>query len=141
MLLALTCALCTVQPLAAPVAWNLRETPLSLQQAGPEAPPSQLRLAPQEALVVPLRSVAPPPLASLPPLDTGSGDGAPSDHSDHSGHMGPMWIVMGVVMVGMMVGVGAYAMSHRSAPAGPSSATALPSPALLALPVVARGGG
>jgi hypothetical protein len=129
MLLALTCALCAIQPLTPTPAWNLPEPRLSLQEAAPTVPAQPLRLA------APLSTPAPLPLASLPMRDSGSGDG------DHSDHMSPMWIVMGAVMVVMMVGVGAYAMNHRNTAARPSSTTTLVSPAMLAIPVVARSGG
>jgi hypothetical protein len=133
MLLALTCALCTIQPIALTPAGSLPEPRLSLQETGPTIPAPPLRLASARPLAA--SQTAPAPLASLPMQDTGSGDG------DHSDHMSSMWIVMGAVMVVMMVGVGAYAMSHRSVAAGPSSTTTVASPALLAIPVVARGGG
>lgn len=133
MLLALTCALCTVQPLPSTPDWSLLEPRLALEEAGSAVPAPPLRLASARPLAAP--QTAPAPLASLPMQDTGSGDG------DHSDHMSSMWIVMGAVMVVMMVGVGAYAMSHRSVAAGPSSTTTVASPALLAIPVVSRGGG
>ncbi len=135
MLLALTCALCTMQPLPTTLELGLSQPTLSLQEASPAAPLPPLALASSRPLAAPHESHEALALASLPTQDTGSGDG------DHSDHMGPMWITMGVVMVVMMVGVGAYAMSHRSTAARPFNATTLASPAMLAIPVVARGGG
>lgn len=135
MLLALTCALCAVQPLPATPASSLLEPQSYLQVTGPTAPASPLHLAMPAALAVPLTSSAPLALASLPLQDAGSGDG------DHSGHMSPMWIVMGAVMVVMMVGAGAYYMGHGTSVARPLSPTTLASPAMVAIPVVSRGGG
>ena len=48
---------------------------------------------------------------------------------------------MGVMVVVMVVGMGVYAMSHGSAAARPANATSFVSPAALAIPVVAGGGG
>lgn len=135
MLLALTCALCTVQPLPTTPASSLPEPRLSLQVTGPTAPSSPLRLATPGALATPRTSSASLPLASLPLQDTGSGDG------DHSDHMSSMWIVMGAMMVVMMVGAGAYYMGHRTSVARPPNPTTPASPATLAIPVVSRGGG
>jgi hypothetical protein len=52
-----------------------------------------------------------------------------------------MWVVMGAMMVVMMVGVGAYAMSNRGSAARPFSPNTLTSPAMLAIPVASRSGG
>ena len=135
MLLALVCTLCAVQPLQATDGWSLREPRLTLREAGAEAPPSPLHLAPPATPASPQRSLGPAPLASLQPLDFGSGDG------DHADHLSPMWIMMGVMVVFMVVGMGVYAMNHGSAAARPSQAAGLSSPAALAIPVVAGGGG
>ena len=51
--------------------------------------------------------------ASLAFADHSSDDGH-SGHDDGA-HMGPMWIMMGVMMVGMMVVAGAYMMRGHSA--------------------------
>jgi hypothetical protein len=53
--------------------------------------------------------------------------------------MGPMWIVMGVMMAVMMVGMGVYLMRHATS-AQTLHPAALPSPAQ-ALPVPATPGG
>lgn len=135
MLLALTCALCTVQPLPATPASSLLEPQFSLQVTGPTAPASPLRLGTPGALAVPMTSSAPLPLASLPLQDAGSGDG------DHSDHMSPMWIVMGAMVVVMVVGAGMYYRGRGTPVARPLSPTTLASPAMLAIPVVSRGGG
>ncbi len=120
MMLVLTCALCTAIPGTpvggAPVRAPLLDEGLTLVQSTPS------------------RQAAPVPLA-LARTDQGAGDG------DHSDHMGPMWIMMGVMMAVMMVGMGVYFMRH-SATGQVLGNAALASPAQLALPVsVARGGG
>lgn len=135
MLLALTCALCTVQPLPTTLELSLSQPTLSLQEAGPAAPLPPPGLASPRPLAAPQESHAPLALASLPTHDTGSGDG------EHSDQMSPMWIVMGAMMVVMMVGAGVYMMNNRGTAARPINATAPASPAMLAIPVVARGGG
>jgi hypothetical protein len=62
-------------------------------------------------------------------------DESPSDgHAGHDdgAHMGPMWIMMGVMMVGMMVVAGAYMMrGHLATTLQPG---ALASPHLAAIP-------
>jgi hypothetical protein len=136
MLLALTCALCTVHPSAETPALRLVEPRLSLQETDPPAAAPPIRLASSEELATTLSPRAPLPLAPMP--DSGSGDG---DHGDHSGHMSPMWILMGAMMVFMMVGMGVYFMNHESSAARPLQPTTLASPALLAVPVMARAGG
>lgn len=124
----LTCALCAAQP-ALPAGGFVDPGGLQLQLPG-ERP--SLR-------EVDLSTLPPPPVLTLalnPVPYEGSGDG-----ESHSGHMGAMWIVMGAMMVVMMVGVGAYAMRHNSS-FMERSATGLPSPSQLALPVTdVRGGG
>jgi hypothetical protein len=135
MLLALTCALCTVQAVPATLELNLSQPTLTLQEAGPAAPQAPSGLESPRPLNSPHESHAPLALASLPTQDTGSGDG------EHSDHMSPMWIMMGVMMAVMVVGAGVYMMNNRSTPARPFNATSLASPAMLAIPVVARGGG
>jgi hypothetical protein len=137
MLLALTCALCTVQPLPSTTTLDLSLPPptLSLREAGPEAPLAPPGLPSPRPLAAPPESHAPLALASLPTQDTGSGDG------EHSDHMSPMWIMMGVMVAVMVVGAGVYMMKDRSTPARPFKASALASPAMAAIPVVARGGG
>ena len=70
--------------------------------------------------------------APLPLGDHSGGDG----HSGHDGggaHMGPMWIVMGIMMVGMMVALGVYMM--RGNAVGFSQAGAISPPHLDAIPV------
>jgi len=135
MLLALTCALCTVQPLPATLELNLPRPTLSLQVSGPVAPVAPLGLASPGTIASPHESHAPLPLASLPMQDSGSGEG------DHSAQISPMWIMMGAMMVVMMVGAGVYMMNNGSMTGRPFNATTLASPAMLAIPVVARGGG
>jgi hypothetical protein len=135
MLLALTCALCTVQAVPTTLELNLSQPTLTLQEAGPAAPQAPSGLASPRKLAAPRGSHAPLALASLPTQDTGSGDG------EHSDHISPMWIMMGVMMAVMVVGAGVYMMNNGSTPARPFNATALASPAMLAIPVVARGGG
>ncbi len=135
MLLALTCALCTVQPLPSTPAWNLPPPQLSLHEASPAEPAPPLRLASLGVPAATQARQAPLPLASLPLRDTGSGDG------DHSDHMSPMWIMMGAVMVVMMVGAGAYYMGRGTPVARQVDATTTASPAMLAIPVVSRVGG
>jgi hypothetical protein len=123
MVVALTCALCFAFPDASVGAG----APLTLLH-------SELTLGRAELPA----SSAPVPLALAALSDQGAGDGHPSDHSDH---MGPMWILMGAMIAVMMVGMGVYLMRHETArPARVGGAT--PSPAHLALPVVAiRPGG
>jgi hypothetical protein len=99
------------------------------------APLAPLGLASPRKLAAPQGSHAPLAFASLPTQDTGSGDG------EHSDHISPMWIMMGVMVAVMVVGAGVYMMNNRSTPARPFNATSLASPAMLAIPVVARGGG
>lgn len=135
MLLALTCALCTVQPLPTALELSLPPPTLSLQEAGPAAPLSPPGLASPRPLAAPPVSNASNPLASLPMQDPGSGEG------DHSASISPMWIVMGAMMVVMVVGAGAYMMNNRATAARPFNASPLASPAMQAIPVVARGGG
>ena len=128
MMFALTCALCATQP-AFPAGglvdqWHIQllDERLSLRDvdASQLPPPPVLTLA----------------LGRFPYEGAGGGD----DHSN-SDHMGPMWIVMGVVMVVMMVGMGVYVM-RNGAPVGQLQAAALPSPVQLAVPVTdLRGGG
>ncbi len=120
-MLVLTCALCAATPDTFTVASSSRtallDAGLSLGQSGNPRP------------------AAPVPLALARTADQGSGDG------DHSGHMSPMWIMMGVMMAVMMVGMGIYLM-RQSATGQVLGNAALASPAQLALPVsVARGGG
>jgi hypothetical protein len=135
MLLALTCALCTVQPLPTTLELSLPPPTLSLQETGPAVPWAPPGLASPRPLDAPPVSNAPDSLASLPVQDAGSGDG------DHSGHMSPMWIMMGAMMVVMVVGAGVYMMSNRNTAARPFNASTIASPALQAIPVVARRGG
>lgn len=59
-------------------------------------------------------------------------DGGPG--RDQGLHMGPLWIMMGVMMVGMMVVAGAYMM--RGHWATPVHATAIGSPQQAAIPPV-----
>jgi hypothetical protein len=135
MLLVLTCALCTVQAVPTTLELNLIQPTFSLQEAGRAAPLAPSGLDSPRPLAAPHESHAPLALASLPTQDTGSGDG------EHSDHMSPMWIMMGVMMAVMVVGAGVYMMNNRNTPARPYNATTLASPALLAIPVMARGGG
>jgi hypothetical protein len=135
LLLALTCALCTVQAVPTTLELNLSQPTLTLQEAGPLAPQAPSGLEAPRPLAAPHESHAPLALASLPTQDTGSGDG------EHSDHMSPMWIMMGVMVAVMVVGAGVYMMKDRSTPARPFNASALASPAMLAIPVVARAGG
>jgi len=84
------------------------------------------------------RSPAAPPTVALAlgrTANEGSGDG-----EGHSDYMGPMWIVMGVMMAVMMVGMGVYLMRHATS-AEALHPAASPSPAQVAIPVSARPGG
>lgn len=123
MMLVLTCALCAAEP-ALPVAGDV-------DPDGPGLLDERLSL--RHAAVVP--PYVPVSLALGRTADDGSGGG-----EDHSDHMGPMWIVMGVMMAVMMVGMGVYLMRHAT-PAQTLHPAASPSPAQLALPVTAAHGG
>jgi hypothetical protein len=114
-------ALCVAEP--APVAaGDATDRPALLE--------ARLALSPLDApppVAMPLATIA---LAH----DGGSGE-------SHSGHVGPMWIIMGVMMAVMMVGMAVYVMRGASeAPAlGPAAS---PPPTSVALPVSrARGAG
>jgi hypothetical protein len=129
MLLMLTCALCTTQP--------VNSAPGPLEPARRPLLESQLILSD-----IPHPSL---PLATSIALDRfrepGSGGDNPSD--SHSDHMTGMWVVMGVMMAVMMVGMGAYLMRHGATAQAFHSSASL-SPAQLAVPVstpAARGGG
>ena len=120
-MLVLTCALCAAAPdtltVASPARTALLDGALSLRETERPGPPS------------------PVPLTLARTEDHGAGDG------DHSDHMGPMWILMGVMMAVMVVGMGVYFMRH-STTGHAVGAAGLVSPAQLALPVsVPRGGG
>ncbi len=60
-----------------------------------------------------------------------------ADHSGHDGgsgsHISPMWIMMGIMMVGMMVALGAYMM--RGSSGGAFETGAVSAPHLSAVPV------
>lgn len=138
MLLALTYVLYAALPTQAPVAQDGgadRSTALvESAQAAPAAP-----RAPDLGVSAPgVRQL--PATDLLPQLPTlpGSGDG---DHSGHSDHMTSMWIVMGVMMAVMVVGMGVYASNHRATAVVPLQANAPNSPAAFAVPVAAGGGG
>lgn len=123
----LTCLLCAVAPgdLAAPGATFATTLTLRLPDAARpgDLDPAALRLR---------------QTASLSFSDT-----SPDGHSGHDGsdHMGPMWIMMGVMMVGMMVALGAYMM--RGHWATPLDAAAVGAPHQAAIPpaVAFRPGG
>jgi len=131
MLLALTYLLLAAQPVHAPPAplptLELRHAPSPARPDLPGPPASSPDLA------APVPSA--PGLPLLPARYPGSGDG------DHSDHLSTMWIVMGGMMVVLMVGVGAYSMSHRGTAAAPRRAATLTGPAAAATPVAAPGGG
>lgn len=138
MLLALTYVLYATLPVQAP----------GLQDGGAERNPAFVETA-QDAPATPRTpdlGVSTPGARQLlatdllPPLppQQGSGDG---DHSDHSDHMTPMWIMMGVMVAVMVVGMGVYASNHRGTAAAPVQGTGPSSPASLAVPVGTLGGG
>lgn len=138
MLLALTYVLYAALPIQAPVpqaGGAERSTALvESAQAAPAAPRApDLGVSAPRARQLSATDLLP----QLPPLQ-GSGDG---DHSGHSDHMTSMWIVMGVMMAVMVVGMGVYASNHRATPAVPLQAISPNSPAALAVPVAAGGGG
>lgn len=121
MTLVLACALCAAAP-----------DMLSVASSAPIAP---LEGGLSLGRIDDPRPGAAVPLALAPMEDHGAGDG------DHSDHMGPMWILMGVMMAVMVVGIGVYLMRH-SATGHAVGAAGLASPAQLALPVsISRGGG
>jgi len=125
----LACLLCTGAPGDLPPPGSSPGSTLILQ-LGHDAPSIDLE---REALG--LGSAA----AAVAFAD-GSADGGHSGHDDGA-HMGPMWIVMGVMMVGMMVVAGAYMMrGHWATPLQPA---ALGSPHQAAIPpgVAFRPGG
>lgn len=89
----LVCALCAGAPVAG-----------AADPGGPSLRIGEREAAPLERIVLALGQPRAAPLA----LSDDSGD---EGHSGHGGaHVGPMMIVMGVMMVGMMVALGAYAM-------------------------------
>jgi hypothetical protein len=122
MMLVLTCALCVSAPDTLTAASSARpallEAVLTLGQVDHPSPTAPLLLA----------------LGRMEEQQ-GAGDG------DHSDRISPMWIMMGVMMAVMVVGMGVYLM-RQSATGQVVGNAALASPAQLALPVsVARGGG
>lgn len=133
---ALTCLLFASNPVVPPV----------LHTEHPEllfAPADSEAGASAEAAALDLRASTPPQhldLARAPllPQLPGSGDG---DHQGHSEHMSSTWIVMGGMMAVMMVGAGAYYMSHRATAGGPTPAPILKGPAAYSVPVPAPSGG
>ena len=69
-----------------------------------------------------------------------SADGDHSGHDDGA-HMGPMWIMMGVMMVGMMLVVGAYMMRGHWATSLQPAAIGSPHQAAIPPVVAFRPGG
>ncbi len=138
MLLALTCALCTALPIQAPGQQDGGAAPTSAPVETAPTAPSGPRAA--DLRLVVLGSTQAPATAQLPqaPQLAGSGEG---DHSGHSDHMTPMWIMMGVMVAVMVVGMGVYASNHRGTAAATLQATVLTSPASLAVPMGASTGG
>lgn len=99
--------------------------------AGEVAPPEAARDVPTLASDLELEIAAPAStlaLASTLPL---------SDHSGHDGgsgsHVSPMWIMMGIMMVGMMVALGVYMMRGSGVSAFETGAVSAPH--LSAVPV------
>jgi hypothetical protein len=137
MLLALTCALCTILPAQVPVpqagATGSSAVPVTVPAAPAEQRTVDLSLSTPAVPQAPVTD----PLSRLPQAP-GSGDG---DHSGHSDHMAPMWIMMGVMVAVMVVGMGVYASNHRGTAAAPPQGTAPSSPAALAVPVGTSAGG
>ncbi len=112
----LACALCAGAPVAGVA-----------DLGGPSLRISEREAAPLERIVLAVEQPGAAPLA----LSEESGD---EGHSRHGGgaHVGPMVIVMGVVMVGMMVALGAYMMrGHWATSLGHGGAV---SPQLAAIP-------
>ncbi len=138
MLLALTYVLYAALPIQAPVPQDGGADPSTALVESAQAAPAASR-TPDLGVSAPRTRQLPATdlLPQLPPLP-GSGDG---DHSGHSDHMTSMWIVMGVMMAVMVVGMGVYASNHRATPAVPLQAIAPNSPAAFAVPVAAGGGG
>lgn len=99
----LACLLCTATPGDLPASASSPSLALTLQ-VHDHALSSHLDRDPLR-----FGGAAAAPLAFA---DHASDDG----HSGHDGgaHMGPMWIMMGVMMVGMMVVAGAYMMRGHS---------------------------
>lgn len=95
-----------------------------------ESVPSQVG---QDASTLPLRLE----------LDVSAPGGMPTepvplaDHSGHDGgsgaHLTPMWIMMGIMMVGMMVVLGVYMM--RGSGGSSFEAGSVPAPHLSAIPI------
>jgi hypothetical protein len=135
MLLALTYVLYAALPIQAPGPQNggaERNTALvETAQVAPATPRTpDLGLSASGTRQLPATDLLP----QLPP-QPGSGDG------DHSDHMTPMWIMMGVMVAVMVVGMGVYASNHRGTAAATLQATVPTSPASLAVPVGASTGG
>lgn len=125
MVFVLTCALCAAQPALPSVV---------------EGDPGHFQLL-EERLTLREPRAAPVPLPSSSPLVLGRLPYGGGDGEDHSDHMGTMWIVMGVMMGVMLVGMGVYVARHGTSSL-PMHAAPVLSPAQLALPVTdARGGG
>jgi hypothetical protein len=121
----LVCALCaaTPDPIASPSA-----------DAGAPVLASELRIdAPSLELERTAVALAGARAAPLTFAEQSPSDGHPGH--DDGAHMGPMWIMMGVMMVGMMVVLGAYMMrGHFATPLQPG---ALAPPHLAAFPPAA----
>lgn len=120
----LVCALCAgTAGQIGPQGGTSDEPTLALQLERGASLPEQERDAPALGLA----------LAAPLPLADHSGSDGHSGHDAGGSHMGPMWVVMGVMMVGMMVALGVYTM--RGNATGFSQPGAVSSPQAAAIPV------
>lgn len=115
----------------------------SLEGAGPDAPRLTLDLRSDASPVGAERDVSALGFAlSAPaPLADHSGSDGHSGHDGGGSHMGPMWIVMGVMMVGMMVALGVYMMRGNATGLSPPGAVSSPQAAAIPVTPAFRPGG